>query len=218
MNPQSRRRRAARRRHEPRAEPDRSRGLLTTPGGPDRQAQSHHRHRPQARHPRLPHTERHARLSRPRGLYLQRAPTRTARAPTSPTCRHAGHYARQPGDRRGTGGNSFLGVAETGARTEGHELCTQRIGTFYAEAVNGSTFRRRIAPTRRTCACSEGLSGRTVHRAGCRVRNLPVAFRSRLLEATGSRGGETATRPTGRLRLGRDTINGATLTGCRANR
>ena len=37
-------------------------------------------------------------------------------------------------------------VAEAGAGGQGHELCTRLIGTFYAEAVTGTTVRLRWAP------------------------------------------------------------------------
>ena len=46
-------------------------------------------------------------------------------------------------------------VAEASAGGQGHELLGPRDEPFYAHAVTGSSVRRRIAPTRRTYACSK---------------------------------------------------------------
>jgi hypothetical protein len=49
-------------------------------------------------------------------------------------------------------------VPEAGAGAEGHELLSLLTGLVYAQAVNGSTVRRSMAPTRRTYARSEDPS------------------------------------------------------------
>ena len=104
--------------------PDRARRLLPPLGRPHRQAQGPHRHRAQARYPRLSHLERHARLSRPGRRHLHRAPTITAVAPTPPPRRHPRLYPRQPRNRGGTRRISFLGMAESVTYGEGHGVAT----------------------------------------------------------------------------------------------
>ena len=79
---QPRRRHPAPGRHEPGPHPDRARRLLSPPGRPGRQGQGHHRHRPQARHPRLSHPQRRAWCTRIR-----------APPPTTPTSERASFAA-----------------------------------------------------------------------------------------------------------------------------
>ena len=112
---QSRGRHAPDRRPQPRPGSDRARRFLPPVGRPHRQAQGPHRHRAQARHPRLSHPPRHPHLSRPRRPHLQRPPTGPPPTPPTDTRRDARVHTGQPRNRRGTGGNSFLGGAEAGA-------------------------------------------------------------------------------------------------------
>ena len=57
-------------------------------------------------------------------------------------------------------------MAEASAGFQGHDLLKPRFGPFYAQAVNGSSFRYRIAPRTRAYGRSEALACQTVFRGG----------------------------------------------------